>query len=1069
MHYQSHHNPPSQRSSLRSAVRSTVLTGLLLGAITSESQAQTVLDLAFVMDGSGSIDAADFALQKEGLVAAIGNPQLVPRDGSIGLTIVQYGGGATSVEVPYRVINTEADANTVANQIASFPQIGGGTNPGDGILTAIGVLDSNGNPAGVQSICLSTDGTPNTGVSLASAVSQAQSSLLGLDVLGVIGIECPGLFGESQLQSSYGPFVFGGGGAVLVFGSTEFANTVGPACFGQPARLVGLEVIQSVQDWNNSVPLIAGKTTYVRAHLEPLDPLVPTAISSVRLRGFGPSGEFAESPLAALNLGGLLQIEQDALARRGDFNASMNYRLPSNWTTSGTIQLRLEAVGPELDCSQSPVVNNDCELDITFNSQETPEIEWVSVTWTDGTSTFTPSTNDINNLANRFRGNAPVAAVSNQYSTLTYSGPLVNSRPDLQALNSQLLTKRALDFCWTWLGCDRRYYGALRGPDTGGLAAGIGGAVSSGTIQDSGYGRHRHTHELAHSLSIRHAPFCGASDANAPTFPYSATVTDSFGNPLTVAALGPMDMTENDQIYGFDVLNLEVVDPNETFELMSYCGSSQFFSPSRSRWPSKFTYENLRNAINTTFFQIPNSGPLEDHLFVRGSVELATGSVTWEPFYTDEIPTGFTTTPGDYRLEVRDVMGVRLDTADFELTVMEQDIPSDGSPPQEGTMGVFLIPFNQMSTIAEVGLLENGVEVATLTASPSAPAVEVTFPNGGELFDLGTATFAWDSSDADGDDLAYAVQFSPDGGSSWSTLAVDTTEGSLQVDLASLPGTAMGLVRVQASDGVLVTVDESDSFVITDRTPTATIAAPFDGDEFFGVQPIFFEGAALDMEDGELAAGSLVWTSSLDGLLGTGNQFVLAADDLTPGQHVLTLSATDSVGNVGSAVIEFAVDTIFQGDPEVGTPYCEGDDCPCGNTSSEGGCANSLGNGGSLKGEGSADIASDDLVLTSSGLTADSFAVMLISATPSCNYFGDGRLGLFPGPQTPIYRLSVRNSGATGVVEEGPGILGLAQSTLPGFSIASGMTLNFQCIYRDANAPCGTLLNLTNALAVTFQ
>lgn len=1039
---------------------------LSLGVFAPATQAQTVLDLAFVMDGSGSIDAADFALQKDGLIAAIGNPQLVPRDGSIGLTIVQYGGGITSVEVPYRVISTEGDANAVANQIAGFPQIGGGTNPGDGVLTAINELDLNGNPAGVQSICLSTDGTPNTGVSLASAIATAQSSLLGLDVFGVLGIECPGVFGESQLQASYGPFVFGGGGAVLVFGSTEFANTVGPACFGQPAKLVGLEVIQSVQDWNNSVPLVAGKTTYVRAHLEPLDPLVTQAISAVRLRGFGPAGELAESPLAAINLGGLLQIEQDAASRRADFDASMNFRLPSQWTQMGSIQLQLEAVGPELDCSQAAAVDANCRIDVTFEGQGTPEIEWVSVSWDNATTTITPSTTDINNLVNRFRGNSPVAQVQNTYSTLHYFGPLSAGKPDLRVLLLQMLGKRALDGCWTWLGCNRRYYGGLRGPDAGGLAV-LGGGISAGTIQDSGYGKHRHTHEIAHMLGLKHAPCCGAG--NSDPFPYSAMVNDSSGNPVKVATLGPMDMTENDLIYGLDVLNLEVVDPNETFELMSYCGSSPTFTPSRSRWLSKFTYENLLSIIGTAFAAYPLAGPIEQQLLVRGSVDLNSGVTSWAPFYADEFPTGFTTTPGDYRLEARDSAGARLETADFELVLLEQDIPGDGSGSQAGDIGVFLIPFEQFNAIEEVGLLENGIEIATLQATASAPSVAVTFPNGGEVFDQGTATFTWDSADPDGDVLSHAVQFSADGGSTWRTLALDLVGNSLDVDLATLPGTAMGLVRVQSSDGFNVEVDVSDGFVVTDRTPAVTIASPMDSDEYFGVQPVFFEGTALDPEDGDLMDGSLVWTSDLDGLIGTGLQFVLSAEDLTPGQHIVTLSATDSAGNVGTAEVEFAVESIFQGNPEIGQPYCEGDACPCDNTSSEGGCANSTGQGAVLIGEGSEDILADDLVLTATGLTADSFAVMLLSGTPACIDFGDGRLGLFPGPLTPIFRLGIRNSGATGTVVEGPGILGTAQATLPGFSVTSGTTYNFQCIYRDAQAPCGTLLNLTNALAVTFQ
>jgi hypothetical protein len=35
-----------------------------------------------------------------------------------------------------------------------------------------------------------------------------------------------------------------------------------------PPKLIGLEVTQVIQDWQNSVPLVAGKKTWVRAHFK---------------------------------------------------------------------------------------------------------------------------------------------------------------------------------------------------------------------------------------------------------------------------------------------------------------------------------------------------------------------------------------------------------------------------------------------------------------------------------------------------------------------------------------------------------------------------------------------------------------------------------------------------------------------------------------------------------------------------------------------------------------------------------------------------------------------------------
>jgi hypothetical protein len=60
-------------------------------------------------------------------------------------------------------------------------------------------------------------------------------------------------------------------------------------------------------------------------------------------------------------------------------------------------------------------------------------------------------------------------------------------------------------------------------------------------------------------------------------------------------------------------------------------------------------------------------------------------------------------------------------------------------------------------------------------------------------------------------------------------------------------------------------------------------------------------GDAYDPEDGSLDDAALIWESDRDGQLGNGGLLTLAAQNLTPGLHQLTLKATDSDGMVGSA------------------------------------------------------------------------------------------------------------------------------------------------------------------------
>ncbi len=61
---------------------------------------------------------------------------------------------------------------------------------------------------------------------------------------------------------------------MVVRNAAEFANLVGATCLSRSsAELIGLEVTQAVQDWSNSVqPLVANKTTLVRAHVRSAQP-----------------------------------------------------------------------------------------------------------------------------------------------------------------------------------------------------------------------------------------------------------------------------------------------------------------------------------------------------------------------------------------------------------------------------------------------------------------------------------------------------------------------------------------------------------------------------------------------------------------------------------------------------------------------------------------------------------------------------------------------------------------------------------------------------------------------------
>jgi len=153
-----------------------------------------------------------------------------------------------------------------------------------------------------------------------------------------------------------------------------------------------------------------------------------------------------------------------------------------------------------------------------------------------------------------------------------------------------------------------------------------------------------------------------------------------------------------------------------------------------------------------------------------------------------------------------------------------------------------------------------------------------------------------------------------------------------------------------------------------------------------------------------------------------------------------------------------------------GTPYCfSNSDCPCGNVDPTAGCANSTGAGALLSSSGSASASADDLVLTVSNVPPNQFGILFMGGSQVVDRipFGDGLLCVSSVPGV-FCRFLVQNSGSSGVMTEGPGIVAFSQTLQPACHIDPGDTWYFQGWYRDPQGPCGGLFNLSNAVSVTF-
>jgi hypothetical protein len=394
------------------------------------------------------------------------------------------------------------------------------------------------------------------------------------------------------------------------------------------------------------------------------------------------------------------------------------------------------------------------------------------------------------------------------------------------------------------------------------------------------------------------------------------------GYPKGAPTLGPMTDGDNSLIYGFDSLTYNTMPgmepvlsptnmapvpngPNCYFDLMSYCRKGGL----EDVWPSSVTYTALLSSINATFpppTPAPKGGPRPkgggaggDFLIARGTVDFNAGTAQFLPC----LPLSTTTPPPapppgtNFFLQALDASGAVLQAIPFAL---EPDIVEENDT---NRTAAFIVPVTADPALHTLQLGYNGVLLATLTASPNAPTVTLTTPNGGQNFATGAVNVAWSGNDADGDPLTYTVQYSTDDGANWETLAVDWPGQNLGIDSAALAATKNGLMRVLASDGFNTATAQSVApFTVQPHAPTLSIISPLDGATFIGDVQVFLDASANDMQDGPLDGTNVQWSSNLDGPLGHGAIVTFNASTLSEGYHTITVTATDSAGLTNSAV-----------------------------------------------------------------------------------------------------------------------------------------------------------------------
>jgi len=697
----------------------------------------------------------------------------------------------------------------------------------------------------------------------------------------------------------------------------------------------GMEVTQAIQNLANEVPLVAEKTTYVRAYGKQLSgPSAPNV--EAWLVGTQNGNALPGSPLHPVN--GVRALASAGGYDRARLSDGWYFLLPANWIKAGPIVLKA-VIDPRQIHSDPSRVNN--ELSRTFVFQTQPPV----CVWTVPVRTHTPvpSTQNPNfwNMVDHFKRRWPVPDVwifrdtepVEELQVCTWGpfpypcyGPyeledgwgLTNGMPDRDKVITSLWGRALLSFNPD--SCDNRnapvhFMGLVHPQANNGGASGYASTVSNQSwVQlpghtpnptPPGWDKLRAgsvmAQELAHNYGRRHVD-CGNPEDTDGNYPYP---------PCQIANTGAASY------YGFDVTTQQPIRPDQTADFMSYANRT---------WVSDYTWRALLGSFLSTHVAAaaaPDASDAGNSVFVTGLVDTANNrgkiaQVLQLP--TVSVPPATRQTSSGqaaqlrhegaphaaYTLRLLDPSGAVLLARTLTLTELDDHSTESNSALFSD---LFAPPVGQVATIQ---LLADSIVIDTLTPGINAPTIAIQQPAGNVLV-TDNLTIQWTASDPDVTDrLRFTVQYSYNSGASWHTLALDIpnmpdSNNVLSLsDLGSLHGSGIGtaVIRILATDGYNTAVALSPAFSLSNRPPAPIISAPGAGQAFAAGQAVLLHGSATDAEDGGLGASALAW--QIDGI-GSGPGPDIFADGLAPGTHTAELAATDSTNQTTKTSVGFLV------------------------------------------------------------------------------------------------------------------------------------------------------------------
>jgi uncharacterized protein (TIGR03437 family) len=583
------------------------------------------------------------------------------------------------------------------------------------------------------------------------------------------------------------------------------------SAFGADLTVTNVEVTQATQTTTNTVPLVAQRSTAVRATITVANSGgAPVANVSGRLHVF--VGGIEITPLA-----GILPINAPFSAlispQRANENDTLNFELlsPTGITASNAVDFRVDLTAPA-GVNVTPGSANG----LTFSNRTTPLLFFTRINYTPAGLGLAPLSFVQPGVGNAFVSG--ILPVNDSDPTLYRQGifPSLTFTEDSRGVHrldatgmdgSDLLS--LLESCRQLIvnsgvgASDHVFlYGWLAGnPIDGNGAALVGGRVAFGN-SDPIRGQRSYAHELTHNFGFNH----NNQNLDQVGFDVGARLPNNPAGNNTTGRVKPTTL--------FDI---------QTPGLLT-----------NQAWVTADKYMTLFNSPTLSAPDAPDSTFSTSVLVVQGVFD-PTGQklvrlkpvfrYPWlsQPTRVLQPPTGASALP--YSVNVTTAAGTRI-TVPFAPFIA--DDPSE----EVERLGAFEVMIPAPADVTTLNITDRAGTVNFGGFQRSATPVTVTIvsPQPGAALDPVTKVVARVSNPTAG--ALFQAAYSPDGGRSFVPIAVDLTDPNFSFDATVLPPSAgSGLVRLFAGDGLNTTMVDLGNLT---TPPGINVEGAVNGASFLG-------------------------------------------------------------------------------------------------------------------------------------------------------------------------------------------------------------------------------------------